>query len=435
VPDHAIRELFESAGYHSNELVTIFKYQTETHEVLRGYADAERCGVEFDFYTGTGANEIWERVRSVGLGGEELKCALKRYRKSATEALRLFESGSFRTFGIVAQMLCGTRKPEAEKKAGIVPDIRADASVLSCIGNTPLVHIRNKGFPCPVYLKLEMLNPGGSMKDRVALHMVEIAEREGLLKPGGTIVEASSGNQGAALAMIGAAKGYRVIIAASEKISEEKHRTLRALGAEVRVYPAVASLEDPDGYYMAAKRLSDEIPGAYWPNQYHNPLNPEAHYLTTGPEVWEQSEGRLTHFFAAAGSSGTVCGVGRFLKEKARDAGREIKIIAVDAATSSFSSVNPKPYKAEGLGIDYLPAFLDRSVIDEFMVATDDEAFSNARRLAREQGVLAGGSGGAVMHSLFQYAPRLVPDDFVVALLADSGKQYLGKIFGPETNR
>jgi cystathionine beta-synthase len=319
-------------------------------------------------------------------------------------------------------MLCGTRK---EERTG-APAVKRFESVLDCIGRTPIVRL-NYPFTCPVYAKLEMLGVGGSMKDRVALHMIEVAEKAGLLKRGGTIIEASSGNQGAALAMIGAAKGYRVIITASEKISEEKLRTLRAFGAEVRLCPVVPALEDPRGYYMAAKQLSEAIPGAYWPNQYHNPLNPEAHYLTTAPEIWEQTKGRLTYFFAAAGSSGTICGVGRFLKEK----GRDIKVIAVDAATSVFSAsrlgTTPAPYKTEGLGIDYLPAFLDRSVIDDFLVATDDEALSNAQRLAREQGILSGISSGAVLHALFQYQERFTPDDFVIALFADSGKQYLSK--------
>lgn len=298
-------------------------------------------------------------------------------------------------------------------------------SVLDCIGDTPLVRLYHKEFSCPVYAKLEMLNPGGSFKDRMGLYMIQEAEKNGLLKSGGTIIEASSGNQGAALAMIGAAKGYRVVITASEKISEEKLKTLKAFGAEVRVYPATQNLEDPSSYYSQAKKLAAEIPGAYWPNQYHNPLNPEAHYRITGPEIWEQTKGKVTHFFAATGSTGTIMGVGKYLKEK----NPQIKIIGIDAATSSFSSKEPKPYKVEGLGIDYQPKFFDKKYVDEFITATDEDSFDNARRLAREQGILVGGSSGAVMHGLFTYSANFKKDDLVMALFADSGKSYLSKMF------
>lgn len=298
-------------------------------------------------------------------------------------------------------------------------------NILETIGNTPLVKLNYQDFCCPIYVKLEMLNPGGSFKDRVGLRMVEYAEKNGLLKKGGTIVEASSGNQGAALAMIGAVKGYKVIITASEKISEEKLKTLKAFGAEVRVYKPKPNLEDAGSYYMEAKRIAEETPGAFWPNQYHNLENPKAHYTMTGPEIWEQTGGKITHFFAAAGSTGTIMGVGKFLKEK----NDKIKIIGVDAANSFFSNKHPKPYKAEGLGIDYNPKFFDKSLVDEFITATDEEAFLNCRKLAKEQGILAGGSSGAVMHALFTYANKLKKTDFVVALLADSGKAYLSKIF------
>ncbi|MBI5306741.1 cysteine synthase family protein [Candidatus Wolfebacteria bacterium] len=298
-------------------------------------------------------------------------------------------------------------------------------TILDVIGNTPLVRLNYPQFCCPIYAKLEMLNPGGSFKDRVGLKMIEYAEKNGLLKPGGTIIEASSGNQGAALAMIDAVKGYKVIITASEKISEEKLKTLKAFGVGVRIYKPTKNLEDPGSYYMEAKRLAEITPGAYWPNQYHNPQNPKAHYDTTGPEIWKQTKGKITHFFAAAGSTGTIMGVGKFLKEK----NNKIKIIAVDATNSFFSNPNPKPYKAEGLGIDYTPKFFDKILIDEFITATDEEAFENCRQLAKSQGILAGGSSGAVMHALFKYANKLKKDDFVVALMADSGKAYLSKIF------
>lgn len=298
-------------------------------------------------------------------------------------------------------------------------------SILDCIGNTPLVRLHYPQFICPIYAKLEMLNPGGSFKDRMGLHMIQSAEKKGLLKPGGTIIEASSGNQGAALAMIGAAKGYRVIITSSEKISEEKLKTLKAFGAEVKIYSPTKNLEDLNSYYSQAKKLATEIPGAYWPNQYHNSLNPEAHYKITGPEIWQQTKGKITHFFAAAGSTGTIMGVGKYLKEK----NPQIKIIGVDAANSYYSNKNPKPYKTEGLGIDYSPKFFNKKYVDEFITATDDEAFNNARKLARQQGILVGGSGGAVIHALLTYAPKFKKNDFVVALLADSGRSYLSKIF------
>ncbi len=415
LPYNVLQHLFSKTGYSVEELASVFKYQTEAKEVLSSYAKAERGGVEFDFYRYAGAQELWEEFEASGLSGAEIKENLGEFRVSASEAWRMYRSGECTEFGIVAHYLCGKRKPEVE----------AASSVRDAVGNTPLIRVDCPEFVCPVYGKMEMLNPGGSMKDRVAEYMIREAERKGLLKPGGTIIEASSGNQGASLAMIGAASGYNVIITASTKISEEKRKTLGAFGAEVRIFEPTANLEDPESYYMQAKKLAEEIPGAYWPDQYHNPLNPKAHYLTTGPEIWKQTGGRITHFFAAAGSTGTVCGVGKYLKEKSR----EVKVIAVDAADSSFSSREPKPYKAEGLGIDYIPAFLDRSVIDEVMVATDGESFSNTRRIARENGMLLGGSSGAVLHALLEYSPKFKKEDLAVALFADSGRSYLSKIF------
>jgi len=301
-------------------------------------------------------------------------------------------------------------------------------SVREAIGHTPMVRVNYPEFPCLVYAKMEMLSPGGSMKDRVAEHMIREAEKRGLLKPGGTIVEASSGNQGAAIAMVGAAAGYKVIIVASEKASQEKRKVLEAFGAEVRICKSTSNIEDPESYYMQSKKLAEEL-GAFWPNQYHNPQNMEAHYLTTGPEIWEQTEGRITHFFAAIGSSGTICGTGKFLKEKAKAEGRDVKVIAADSTDSFYSSKNPKPYKLEGMGMDYLPAFLDESVIDEVITATDEQCFSNARKLAKEQGILAGGSSGGVLHTLFEYAPKFRKGDLAVALFADSGRSYLSNIF------
>ena len=206
---------------------------------------------------------------------------------------------------------------------------------------------------------------------------------------------------------------------------KEKLKTLKAFGAEVKIYKSTKNLEDPESYYMQAKYLAMNIPGAYWPNQYHNPDNLKTHYDWSGLEIWKQTTGKITHFFAATGSTGTIMGVGKYLKEKNKD----IKIIAIDAINSSFSNKNQRPYKAEGIGIDYMPDFLDTNLIDEFITATDEQAFSNCKKLAKEQGILAGGSSGAVLHGLLQYVDKFKKDDFVVALLADSGKAYLSKIF------
>jgi cystathionine beta-synthase len=298
-------------------------------------------------------------------------------------------------------------------------------SILECIGDTPLARLNHKKFTCPVYAKLEMLNPGGSFKDRMGLYMIQEAEKKGLLKPGGTIIEASSGNQGATLAMIGAAKGYKVIITASTKISEEKLRVLKACGAKVNFFSPTKNLEDSNSYYSQAKKLASLIPNSYWPNQYHNPTNPEAHYKITGPEIWRQTKGRITHFFAAAGSTGTIMGVGKYLKKK----NPKIKIIGVDMANSFYSNKHPKPYKTEGIGIDYSPKFFNKKYVDEFITATDKQTFTNCKKLAKTTGILAGGSSGAVMHALLVYANKFKKTDFVVALFADSGRSYLSKIF------
>jgi len=296
-------------------------------------------------------------------------------------------------------------------------------STLDLIGLTPLVKLKGE-FACPIYAKLEMFNPGGSAKDRSALKMVESAERAGLLKPGATIVEASSGNQGIALAMIGAVKGYKVIITVSAKISKEKTKTLQAYGARV-VRCKNAAHNDAQGYYMTAKKIAQHIKGAYFPDQYNNQLNPLAHEQWTGPEVWKQTKGKITHFFAAAGTMGTVMGVGRYLKNK----NPKIKIIAVDAANSAFSNSSPKPYKVEGLGVDSVPDFYDNSIIDEVIAIKDEQAFASCRKLAKKQGLLVGGSSGAVFAALEKYKLRFKKNDFVVGLFVDSGKPYLDKIF------
>lgn len=298
-------------------------------------------------------------------------------------------------------------------------------SVLTAIGNTPLVKIP---FNCPAtfYAKLEYLNPGGSVKDRSALYMIEQAEKTGMLKPGGTIIDASSGNQGIATAMIGAAKGYKVIITVSEKISAEKRDTIKAYGAKVVMCPATDFIEDHDNYHATAVRLHKETPNSFMPNQYFNLDNARAHYHCLGPEIWRQTNGTVTHFFAGAGTGGTISGAGKFLKKQNSD----VNVIAVDAATS-FRATNgcPKPYKVEGMGIDWDSPVLDENVIDEFVPVSDDDALGMLKYLAHEHGILAGPSSGAVAYGAQEYGKNLGPDDIVVMIFGDSGRAYLTKGF------
>ena len=295
---------------------------------------------------------------------------------------------------------------------------------LECIGNTPLTEL-DFGVKPTILAKLEYLNPGGSIKDRAALFAVEEAERQGILKPGGTIVEATSGNQGITLAMIGAIKGYQVIITVPDRISREKLTTLRAYGAKVYVCPCTDSLHDSEGYHVKAEMLCQKIPNAFMPNQYYNMANLRAHYSTTGPEIWEQTKGKLTHCFIAMGTCGTISGVGRYLKEK----NPAIKIIGIDAATSKRSAPNcPKAYESEGIGVDVITDLLDLSVIDEIVPLEDPIIFNTTKALAK-RGLLVGLSSGAVMHVALQFAERLTEDDVVVVILADSGRAYLSKLF------
>lgn len=298
------------------------------------------------------------------------------------------------------------------------------------IGNTPLMRL-DFGVKPTLLAKLEYLNPGGSVKDRSALYMVEEAERVGVLKAGGTIVEASSGNQGIALAMIGKIKGYRVIITVPDRTAAEKVAVLRAYGAEVHVCPNTAPHDDPQNYHTFAEHLTSTIPGAFMPNQYFNKANPQAHYLSTGPEIWEQTQGTVTHFICGAGSCGTISGVGRALKERNPD----IKIIGVDAATSMYSSKDPKPYNVEGLGIDAITDTFDKNVIDEIIPITDADAFNMTRNLSLKHGYLYGISTGAVMHVALEYCKKLTEQDTVVVIFADSGRNYMSKVFGFEMKK
>jgi len=268
------------------------------------------------------------------------------------------------------------------------------------------------------------LNPGGSIKDRTALHMIEAAEREGTLKPGGTIIEASSGNQGIAIAMIGAVKGYKVVITVSEKVSAEKKQTLQAYGARLVVCPATEDHEDPRNYHQQAVALQRRTPNSFMPNQYFNTANPLAHYHTLGPEIWQQTEGRITHFFAAAGTGGQVSGVGRYLKEQNPD----IRVVAVDAATS-FHATKGKPsaYQMEGIGIDFETPCLNEAVVDEFVPVSDEQGIGILPEMAATYGLLVGPSSGAVAYAVREYSKRLGKKDLAVAIFSDSGRAYLSK--------
>jgi cystathionine beta-synthase len=295
--------------------------------------------------------------------------------------------------------------------------------LLSTIGNTPLARVPFN-TPANLYAKLEYLNPGGSIKDRSAFYMVEHAEKTGLLKPGGTIIEASSGNQGISLAMIGAAKGYKVIITTTSKFSQEKLQTICAYGAEIVMCPQTSFIEDPNSYQSTAKRLQQETPNSFMPNQYFNPVNAQAHYSWTGPEIWRQTNGTITHFFAAAGTGGTVYGTGKYLKEQ----NPNVKVIAIDSVNSFHSTKgHPKPYKLEGVGIDFASDAVDYNLMDEIIPVADEDAFAMLKNLARNYGFLVGLSSGAVAWGAHHYLPRLQKDDVAVMIFGDSGRAYLTK--------
>ncbi len=298
-------------------------------------------------------------------------------------------------------------------------------NLVDAIGNTPLVRVPFDS-PAKVYAKLEYLNPGGSIKDRAALHMINEAERRGLLKPGGTLIEASSGNQGIATAMIGAMKGYKVIITVSEKISEEKQKTLQAYGAQLVTCKPTMHLDAPDGYHAKAVEIHKNTPNSFMLNQYFNPTNADAHYTMLGPEIWQQTNGTVTHYCAAAGSGGTVSGAGKYLKEQNPD----LRVIAVDVPNSYRSTNNnPAPYKLEGIGVDYDTPHLKNQIIDEFFLAGDDESIAMLKAMAREYGFLVGPSSGAVAYAGAQIAKNLTADDTLVMIFGDSGRAYLTKNF------
>ncbi len=301
-------------------------------------------------------------------------------------------------------------------------------SVLELIGNTPLLRLTQvtAGLAPTVLAKVEYLNPGGSVKDRIALKMVEAAERDGRLRPGGTIVEPTSGNTGVGLALIAQQRGYRCIFTVPDKVGEEKRRVLTAYGAEVVVTPSSVPPDSPESYYGVADRLVAEIPGAFKPDQFSNPNAPASHYETTGPEIWRDTEGRVTHFVAGIGTGGTISGTGRYLKEVS---GGAVRIIGADPVGSIYSGGSGRPYLVEGVGEDFWPAAYDPSVVDRVIAADDAASFGMARRLAREEGLLVGGSSGLATVAALQVAADLGPDDVVVVLLPDSGRGYLNKIF------
>jgi cystathionine beta-synthase len=302
-----------------------------------------------------------------------------------------------------------------------------DKSILEVMGNTPLVRLNRiaSGVSPLVLAKMEMFNPGGSVKDRIGPAMIDYCEKRGLLRPGGTIVEPTSGNTGHGLAITAAIKGYHCIFVMTDKVSEEKRSLLRAYGAEVVICPSSVTHESPEHYKNVAHRLAEEIPGACCPDQYSNPANPLTHYATTGPEIWRDTAGHITAFVAGIGTGGTISGTGRYLKEQ----NPQVKIIGADPPGSVYSGDTPGPYKVEGIGMELFPKNYDPSVVDEVIRIEDRFSFYWARRLAREEGILTGGSGGTAMGAALAYSRRLTADDVVVVLLPDTGRGYLSKQF------
>jgi cystathionine beta-synthase len=300
-------------------------------------------------------------------------------------------------------------------------------SILDAIGWTPLVRLnRSAEHLAPtVYAKVESFNPGGSTKDRVALNMIREAERTGVLRPGGTIIEATAGNTGLGLALVAAVRGYRCIFVLPDKMSEDKVRLLRAYGAEVVITPTNVPPDSPESYNGVANRLAREIEGAWRAGQFTNLANPQAHYQQTGPEIWEQTEGRVTVFVASAGTGGTISGVGRYLKER----NSRIRVIGADIEGSILSGGTPGSWKVEGIGEDFVPSTLNAQVIDEWIRVSDADSFLTARRIAREEGILLGGSSGTCLTAAFRYAQRCSASDLIVALCPDTGRNYLSKMY------
>lgn len=307
-------------------------------------------------------------------------------------------------------------------------------NILEAIGNTPLIRINRlaKDSPAELWVKADYMNPGGSVKDRIGVWMIDEAERKGLLKPGGTIIEGTSGNTGLGLALVAAVRGYKVVFTITDKQSREKIDALKAFGAEVIVCPTAVEPEDPRSYYSVAKKLAREIPNSFYPNQYDNQMNPEAHYRTTGPEIWKDTEGKITHFVAGMGTGGTISGVGKYLKEQ----NPNVKIIGVDPIGSLYYEFvktgkvgKALTYVVEGIGEDFFPTTMNLKILDDCVQVNDEECFVWARRLAKVEGIFTGGSGGGCFSAALRVAKNAKDGDVVIAFLPDSGSRYLSKVY------
>jgi len=313
-------------------------------------------------------------------------------------------------------------------------------NIIEAMGGTPLIRLNRiaNGLKSQIWVKAEMLNPGGSVKDRIGITMIDDAEKRGLLKPGGTIIEGTSGNTGMGLALVAAVRGYKCVFTTTDKQSKEKVDLLKALGAEVIVCPTAVEPEDPRSYYSVARKLAREIPNSYYPNQYDNPTNPEAHYKTTGPEIWEDSEGKITHFVCGLGTGGTISGVGKYLKEK----NPKVQVVGVDPEGSLYYDFHKtgkiakaRTYVVEGIGEDFFPTTMHMDILDDVIQVNDEECFVAARRLAKLEGIFTGGSGGGCLSATLRLAKTLGPEAFVVALMPDTGMRYLSKVYNDEWMR